>query len=266
MAGQANDVLQSSGGAPFSFSSLYKGVDWVNYPKGAGFNYPKNREGSGVDWFNPPETMDLVIPTMWWRHIHDIFAIWPHGEEHLTLFLDGINNFHPSIKFTAKWSYMSVTFLDTKSIVDDEGRLVTDLYVNPTDTHQYLHRRSSHPGHCKRGVPNSHALRMRRICSRTENYLGRVNQLKGHLINKGYDKDEVQTQIDKATRLDRSSLLQSTKDKTSLDRVPSIVTYHPGLPPPKNILNKHLPILNVSHRLSSDVNDPPLVAYHHSPN
>ena len=62
MAGQANDLLRSSGGAPFSFSPLYKGVDWVNYPKGTGFNYPKSREGSGVDWFNPPRSDEFGYP------------------------------------------------------------------------------------------------------------------------------------------------------------------------------------------------------------
>ena len=92
-------------------------------------------------------------------------------------------------------------------------------------------------------------------------FVAGVNELKGHLINRGYNEDEVQTQINKATGLDRSTLLQSTKDKTPLERVPLIVTYHPGLPPLKSILNKHLPILNVSHHLSSAVKDPPLVAY-----
>ena len=128
------------------------------------------------------------------------------------------------------------------------------------------HRRSCHPGHCKRDIPYSQALRMRRICSRTENDLQRVNELKGHLINRGYNKDEVPTQIDKATRLDRDRLLQSTKDKTPLDRVPLTVNYHPGLPPLKSILNKHLPILNVTHCLSRAVKDPPLVAYRGPPN
>ena len=66
-------------------------------------------------------------PITWWNYIDDIFAIWPHGEEHLTIFLDGIKNFYPSIKFTAEWSYASVPFLDTKVTIDDEGHLVTDL-------------------------------------------------------------------------------------------------------------------------------------------
>ena len=148
-------------------------------------------------------------PTTRWRYINYMFAIWPHGKEHLSTFLDGINNFHPSIKFTAEWSYMSVTSLNTKVTIDDEGGLVTDLYVKPRDTHQYLHRCSCHPGHCKHGIPYSQALRTCRICSRTENCLQRVSELKGHLINRGYYKDEVHTQIDKATRLDRSTLLQS---------------------------------------------------------
>ena len=189
-------------------------------------------------------------PTTWWRYIDDTFAIWPHGEEHMTTFLDWINNFHPSMEFTTEWSYTSVTFLDTKVTflntkvtIDDDGRLVTDLYIKPTNTNQYLHRCSCHPSHCKHGISYSQAHRMCRICSRTENYLQQVNKLKGHLINRGYDKDEVHTQIDKATRLNRSTSLQSTKDKTPLDRVLLIVTYHPGLPPFKSILIKMYPSL-----------------------
>ena len=73
-------------------------------------------------------------PTTWWRYINDVLTIWPHGKEHLIAFLDGINNFHPSIKFTTEWTSTSVTILDTKVTTDDERHLVTDLNVKPTDT------------------------------------------------------------------------------------------------------------------------------------
>ena len=43
-------------------------------------------------------------PTTWWRYIDDIFAVWPHGEQDLQVFLTEINLFHPTIKFTAEWS------------------------------------------------------------------------------------------------------------------------------------------------------------------
>ena len=86
-------------------------------------------------------SMDAV-PSTWCRYIDDIFAIWPHGEEQLTEFLEKISTFYPSIRFMAQWSVKSVTFLDTKVMVENEGCITTDLYVKPADTHQYLHRDS----------------------------------------------------------------------------------------------------------------------------
>ena len=62
-------------------------------------------------------------PTTWLRFIDDIFAVWSHGEESLQIFLNEINSFHPTIKFTAEWSRESVTFLDTR-VICDGNRLV----------------------------------------------------------------------------------------------------------------------------------------------
>ena len=45
-------------------------------------------------------------PSVWWRYIDDIFFIWEHGEESLQEFINEINSFHPTIKFTADWSKM----------------------------------------------------------------------------------------------------------------------------------------------------------------
>ena len=37
---------------------------------------------------------------IWWRKIGDIFLIWQHGEEFLSL----LNSCHPTIKFTYEYS------------------------------------------------------------------------------------------------------------------------------------------------------------------
>ena len=174
-----------------------------------------------------------AVPSTWWKYIDDIFAIWPHSKEQLTKFLEKINQFHPSIKFTAEWWAKSVTFLDTTVSMDNEGSLTIDLYVKHTDTHQYLHSHSCYPSHCKWGIPYSQAVRIRRICSEQEDYLRRTQELKGYLTNWGYNEDEVQSQIDRTTGLDREALLCSKRMKTPLEWVPLIVTYHPGLPPLK---------------------------------
>ena len=91
-------------------------------------------------------------PYIWWRYIDDIFLIWEHVEESLKLFLEKINSIHPTIKFTEDWSYSSVNFLDIKVIMQD-GKIITDLHVKPTGTHQYLDSSSSHPYHCKKSIP-----------------------------------------------------------------------------------------------------------------
>ena len=77
-------------------------------------------------------------PEVWFRYIDDIFIIWTHGEEKLKSFLENLNNFHETIKFTSEWSQKSVNFLDVQVSLKD-GLFVTDLYVKPTDTHQFLH-------------------------------------------------------------------------------------------------------------------------------
>ena len=88
------------------------------------------------------------------RYIDDIFFIWEHGEESLKEFINEINSFHPTIKFTADWSKEKVNFLDVEVTLRN-GVLSTDLFVKATDTHQFLDPSSCHPYHCKKGIPYS---------------------------------------------------------------------------------------------------------------
>ena len=71
---------------------------------------------------------------LWWRYIDDIFMIWQHGEDELKIFLDKLNNFHSSIKFTCEYSRENVNHLDVQVIVT-EGKLITGLCIKQTDSH-----------------------------------------------------------------------------------------------------------------------------------
>ena len=77
--------------------------------------------------------------------------------------------FHPTRKFTAEYSKERVNFSELNIKLID-GKLKTDLFVKPTDTHQFLDPTSSHPYHCKKGIPYSQALRLNRICSDNANF------------------------------------------------------------------------------------------------
>ena len=84
--------------------------------------------------------------------------------------------FHPTIKFTAEYSEEEVNFLDL-NIKLINGELKTDLFVKTTDIHQFLDPTSSHPCHCKKGIPYSQALRLNGISSDNTNFDERCNDL-----------------------------------------------------------------------------------------
>ena len=113
--------------------------------------------------------------------------VWEHGEEPLRDFIDHVNLFHPTIKCTAEYSKEEVNFLDLAIKLID-GELKTDLFVKPADTHQILDPTSSHPYHCKKGVPYSQALRLNRICSDNTNFDKRCNDLEKWLMERGYNE------------------------------------------------------------------------------
>ena len=107
-----------------------------------------------------------VKPLIWWRYIDDIFIVWTEGEDRLKEFINYLNNAHDTIKFTYKWSKHEIDFLDVK-VLNESGVLETDVFIKPTDSHQYLHYSSCHPGACKRSIPYAQAMRLRRICSKS---------------------------------------------------------------------------------------------------
>ena len=112
------------------------------------------------DFLNTQE----YLPLVWYRYIDDIFFIWTHGEEKLKFFQADLNKYHPNINFTHESNKECINFLDLKvSLLDN--KLSTDLYIKPTDRHQYLHYFSSHPDHTKKSIVYSQTLRLNRACS-----------------------------------------------------------------------------------------------------
>ena len=88
----------------------------------------------------------LLKPLVWWRYIDDIFMVWEHWEEELKNSLETLSCYNPTIKFTAEYSRAKIDFLDV-TVMKKGNHLVTNLYVKPTDTRQYLHASSCHVSH-----------------------------------------------------------------------------------------------------------------------
>ena len=133
------------------------------------------------------------------------------------------------IKFTCEISEMHISFLDTAVHLSEDGYLRTDLYTKPTDAHSYLRYESSHPSHCKSSLPYSQFLRLRRICSRMDDFEGHSLEMYQHFQNRGYPDSILQQAYLKACQKDRDDLLVSRikpKDDHANDTF-AISTYHP---------------------------------------
>ena len=78
-----------------------------------------------------------------------------------------------------------LSFLDiTLRITDDH--ISTTIYYKDTDTHTYLHHQSSHPSHCKKGLPRSQLLRLRRLCSEDSDFLEKGGEMVSFFEQRGY--------------------------------------------------------------------------------
>ena len=76
----------------------------------------------------------------------------------------------------ALWSHSSVNVLDIKIILKD-GKIITGLYVKPTDINQYLDSLTWHLHHCKSSISYSEAFHFIRIGSNNAFFDKRCNKL-----------------------------------------------------------------------------------------
>ena len=87
-----------------------------------------------------------------------MFFLWKHGKNRLKSSTENINKVFPTIKITAEWSKISITFLDvTVSYI----KVITEtaLYVRLTNSRHYLQATSCYTFHCKNGILYSQTLR-----------------------------------------------------------------------------------------------------------
>ncbi|XP_070532933.1 uncharacterized protein [Ptychodera flava] len=163
------------------------------------------------------EAYSTVSTWLWHRFIDDIYSLFTANLNFIIEFFNYINSFHKTIKFTTEYSQTSFPFLDVRVHADENGKIMTDLYEKPTDTHQYLHFQSAHPRHMKLGVPYSLAIRICRICSEPEWRDTRLNILQQSLIERDYPHNLVKEQINRAKSIPRPALLQYKTNRETVE-------------------------------------------------
>ena len=114
-----------------------------------------------------------------------------------------------------------LSFLDiTLGITDDH--ISTTVYYKDTDTHTYLHHQSSHPSHCKKGLPRSQLLRLRRLCSEDSDFLEKGGEMVSFFEQRGYSPACLQNDLQAIRRLDRAGVLNNHNPSNQRsERIPS---------------------------------------------
>ena len=194
-------------------------------------------------------------PWIWWRFLDDIFFIWLHGEQRLREFLNCINSYHNTIKYTWDWSMSQVSFLDVTISKDVGGSVFTDVYSKPTDTHQYLESSSCHPRHVKQAIPYGQALRLKRICNSESKFDQRVGELKKRLC--------VEDLKNVKYSLNLRALLFHRKEKDLKSNIlPLVLNFHPALSGVGEVVNSLWPVLQASEGMREILGDmKPLISF-----
>ena len=136
------------------------------------------------------------------------------------------------------------------------GAISTYLFIKPTDGHQYLHCKSSHPKHIKNSRRHSQALRLSRICSSEKDFKGHADRMKEWLLARDYPKNVVNEQTNKVV----FGKSQPSR-KNSENGVPIVVTYHPKFKKLGKLIKGLLPFLYSNEEVQKVFSPPPMVSY-----
>ena len=86
---------------------------------------------------------------------------------------------------------------------------------------------SCHLFHCKKGIPCSQVLRLNRICSETNSFDKRRNDLERFLLERGCNFKLVQKEILRARKIATNELLDKEKSQRNYSKLTFNIMYYP---------------------------------------
>ena len=204
-------------------------------------------------------------PLLWLRFIDDIFMIWTHGLDELHQFISYLNSIHPKIKFTHEHSLNSIDFLDTTVKIDSDRMLYTTLFEKPTDTHLYLHHTSAHNRPCHTKGPFGQFLRIRRICTKNDDFISHGLEMIQHYVKRGYPLKSLKRHMLRAARYSQKDLL-TVKNKQEIKTPVMVTKYNPRNPNIRGFIHNNWNIIEHSNDCVHTFSDKPIVGFRRLPN
>ena len=126
----------------------------------------------------------------------DGFVLWPKNAN-IDVLRKLLNELHPSQKFTVEKRKNSceqkfdtfvqlLNFSDVSIILNQNGRLETDIFYKETNSHDYFNYFSHHPEHKKQNIPYNLTKLIIVFVSDEEKMNERLSELKAWLLSCNY--------------------------------------------------------------------------------
>ena len=125
-------------------------------------------------------------PEIYKRYIDDIFCATSISRDELDNYVDFVKNFHPALKFTYE-ILEQVSFLDVSFSIKDK-LINSTVHYKSTDTHSYLLYSSEHPKKCKEAIPFSQFLRLKHLCSDTDDFKEKCANMEDFFLSREYPR------------------------------------------------------------------------------
>lgn len=195
------------------------------------------------------------------RYIDDIILIWEGTSESIESFVKHCNCNSLGLSFTHVIDPEKLIFLDLE-LFHSESEIHATNFVKPTAGNSYIHYQSCHHPTWINNIPKSQFHRIRRNCTKDEDYHIQGKLLSNKFQDKGYPPHLVQ----------KAFLQQAKKPppkpKTSDNPQPTRFTtqFHDCHKKMENILAKHWCILLGDPFLGSSLTQLPKVSYRRAKN
>ena len=108
-------------------------------------------------------------------------------------------------------SNTSVNFLDISISMTQHG-LTTDIFYKDTDTNSYVRYEPAHPPSCKKGIPFSQFLRLRRICNNDQTFERRSDEMCEFFSLRGFPVNIIKNSLRKASKFTQSEGINKRKN------------------------------------------------------
>lgn len=204
------------------------------------------------------DEFQATLPKLYIRYIDDILCAGNMTDQEVVSFTTFYNNFNSNIEVTVANGHPA-TFLDTSLTISND-RINSSMYYKETDSHAYLHYRSSHPIKCLNSIPYSQLLRVKRICSSEEDFHQQAKKVKSFFKDRGYPNKVIESAYSRTCNKDRPDLLKP-QDVKSNTRIPLVLTYtKTNLPIVKTVCS-NFKTLQTDPDLANLFPEPPLPSF-----